>query len=136
MHRLRPYRLPGPSILHRPAGVAMLAAGIGLAVWSVRAAGHVDVAHPDQLVTKGPYAVSRNPMYEAWLMIHLGVGVGTRSGWTMLTVPVAAGLAHRAVLREERRLAAAFAAEFARYRSDVPRYLPSGLAHRRAATQI
>ena len=124
LHRARPWALPGSRRGHRLVGPPLIAAGVLLALRSVLAAGLVDLDHPDRLLTAGPYAGCRNPMYVAWGLIHLGVAVTAGSGWTMVAVPAAAAAVHREVLREEARLAVAHGTEFERYRSSVPRYLP------------
>lgn len=61
-----------------------------------------------RLVTTGPYAVSRNPMCLAWALIHLGVGVGIGSAWTVVTLPAAVVRIDREIAREERWLAVRF----------------------------
>jgi protein-S-isoprenylcysteine O-methyltransferase Ste14 len=123
LHRLRPWPLPGPRRVHRLAGAVLLAAGGCLVLWSVRAARQVNLASPGQLVTTGPYARSRNPMYAGWALLHAGAGVAAGSGWTMAALPVAAALVHRQIRREENDLGADFGGAFERYRAAVPRYL-------------
>ncbi|GLZ32891.1 hypothetical protein Lesp02_50790 [Lentzea sp. NBRC 105346] len=119
LHRLRPKRCPGS----RVAGAVMAGVATVLIGRSIAAAGQVDLEQPGSLVTTGPYAVSRNPMYVAWGLLHLGAGVGMRSAWTALTLPAAVARIHWEIRREERRLAAEFGSEFAEYRALVPRYL-------------
>ena len=80
---------------------------------------------PDTLVTSGPYALARNPMYVGWALVHLGVGPLRNDPWVMAALPVASGAVHRGVLREEALLKTAFPAEFGRYRQPVPRYVPT-----------
>ncbi|WP_436495989.1 methyltransferase family protein [Actinokineospora sp. HUAS TT18] len=116
--RTRP-RLPAALA---PVGWVGLAAGLGLNVWAVRARGEGDIDAPDRLVTAGPYALTRNPMYVGWSLLHLGAGLAARSPWLLAGWPVAAALVHRAVLREERQLAALFGDEHAGYARRVPRY--------------
>jgi protein-S-isoprenylcysteine O-methyltransferase Ste14 len=124
LHRLRPWPLPGSPIAHRLAGWPLAGMGALLVGWSSGAAGRVDLGQPGHLVTWGPYALTRNPMYLGWGLLHLGVGLAAGTGWVVATVPLAAGWVHREVLREERALGAAFGDEAASYRAAVPRYLP------------
>ncbi len=121
---LRPWALPGSPRVRLLLGLPVAAAGAGLAAGPYRAARTVDLAAPQRLVTAGPYALIRNPMYVAWGLIHFGAGVMAGSGWTAVTLPVASVLVHREVLAEEHRLAGLFPRDFAAYRASVPRYPP------------
>jgi protein-S-isoprenylcysteine O-methyltransferase Ste14 len=122
LHRARPWQLPGHRVVHRLVGSTLCAGGAALVVRSWSAAGQVDLSRPERLVTSGPYATSRNPMYVGWALLQVGVGVISGSAWVVATLPPAAGWVHRQVLREERALAAGFGDEFGRYRATVPRY--------------
>ncbi len=81
-------------------------------VWSLDAARSVNLGRPNRLVTAGPYALSRNPMYISWTLLHVGAGLAGGSAWTLATLPGAAASVHRGILREERELAARFGAEY------------------------
>jgi protein-S-isoprenylcysteine O-methyltransferase Ste14 len=107
----------------RSLGWALIASGAGLVISSVRATGEVDLERADRLVTTGPYANVRNPMYVGWALASLGIGLVTNAGWIVATTPLAAWWTHRDVLREESHLAARFGEEFDAYRARVPRYL-------------
>jgi protein-S-isoprenylcysteine O-methyltransferase Ste14 len=131
LNRVRPVTLPGPRHVHRLAGWLLVAAGGSLVAWSVDAAGDVDLEQPDRLVTSGPYALSRNPMYLGWALLHLGSGVLSGSAWTVATLPLAVASVHGEVRREEQRLADALGEDFERYRTTVPRYLPGLGGHSR-----
>ena len=110
----------GRWLLALPLGVA----GTALVAASVRAAGEVHLAQPDRLVTTGPYAVVRHPMYVAWGLIHLGLGLATGSRWTLLTAPLAAVVVHGETIIEERRLLASFPTQMDSYRIATPAYVP------------
>ena len=78
-----------------------------------------------ELVTTGPYSVSRNPLY--FFSIVGAVGVGAQFG--AVTVAILAGvcawLVHIIVVRqEERLLLAAHGEPYARYLAEVPRFWP------------
>lgn len=90
---------------------------------SLRAARTTDLTSPERLVTSGPYALSRNPMYVGWSLIHLGIGLAAGSGWVVGTVPLAGVLIHRDVLGEECRLEEKFEDAYRYYRDTVRRYL-------------
>jgi protein-S-isoprenylcysteine O-methyltransferase Ste14 len=124
LQRLRPCTLPGPRYMHHLVGWPLIAAGINLVVWSLQAAAQLDLERPDRLVTSGPYAVSRNPMYLGWALLHLGAGVAGGSGWVVAALPAVVRLMHREVLREERNLGEEFEEAYGHYRAAAPRYLP------------
>ena len=78
---------------------------------------------PKRLITDGPYALTRNPMYLGHLLFMVGLVGVTRS-------PLALVLAARAVLRftgrvriDEERLERAFGDEYRAYRARAPRWI-------------
>jgi protein-S-isoprenylcysteine O-methyltransferase Ste14 len=107
----------------RRVGSVLIVGGVALAAAATRAAGATDLARPGRLVTGGPYAVSRHPMYAAWTAIYLGVALVVRSGWLLRLTPLLAGLIHREAQREEQWLTESFGAEYAAYRARVHRYV-------------
>lgn len=128
LDHVRPAPLPGRRGLHGVVGLVSLAAGCALNGWALverrrQTAGEFQLEAPQSLVTTGPYALSRNPMYVGWWLIHLGVGVMRGSAWVAATLPAAALVEHVGVRAEERALDREFGAEFAAYRDRVPRYL-------------
>ena len=123
MDRRRPLALPGPRYAHHLVGWPLIVAGVRLIERSWTAATSVELKQPALLVTSGPYAVSRNPMYLGWTLLQLGAGVVRGSSWMIAAVPAAVALVHREVRGEERTLEDAFGDEFLRYRATVPRYL-------------
>ena len=124
LQRVRPRTLPGSRYVHRLVGSTLIASGSYLVMRSVAAARSVAIDDPQQLLSTGPYAVVRNPMYEGWALLHLGLALVTGSGWTLAVLLPAALCVHRQVLVEERLLDERFGEQFGRYRSAVGRYLP------------
>lgn len=104
-------------------GTLLVGSGVLLAAAAWVAARPVDLARPQALVVSGPYRLSRNPMYLAWLLVHAGAGAAAGSGWTALTLPAAALLVHRAIRYEEQRLLEEFGSRYAHYAARTPRYL-------------
>lgn len=92
-------------------------------IWcSAFIAGHKDA----RLVTTGPYATCRNPLYVLSFLGAVGLGLATRS--VTLTAAVAALLAAlfgSAVRAEEQVLARLHGAEFERYVAATPRWWPA-----------
>lgn len=122
-HWLVPLRLPLPGWLRFGVGGPMVAGGMGLAGWAIASAGDADVERASELVTRGAFAVSRNPMYLGWSAGVVGTAVLCRSAWLAATAAVAIRMLHREVRAEEVRLAERFGVEYSAYRARVPRYL-------------
>ena len=105
-------------------GLLLIALGIGLAIWSVLAAGKVDIESPQQLITNGPYARSRNPMMVAWTVIYLGIALIINSLWIIfLLLPVILYTHFVDIRAEERFLSENFGDQYDSYRERVCRYL-------------
>jgi phospholipid methyltransferase len=79
---------------------------------------------PDRLLTSGPYAFSRNPMYLGHLIFMTGLALSWRSrlGWIFLLGSIP--WFHERVLRDERRLSERFGAEYGEYCRRVKRWIP------------
>jgi protein-S-isoprenylcysteine O-methyltransferase Ste14 len=128
---LRLERLTGRLVL--PAAVtvvgalvAVAGAGLHLVARSVLGPAWSSEVGPRSsgLVTDGPYAVVRHPLYAGILLLALGTivahpSVGTICGALGLSV----GLALK-IRREERALAAAFGPRWDAYRARVPALVP------------
>lgn len=76
------------------------------------------------LVTDGPYRVTRNPMYLGMAFLYLGVALGLGLLWGLAAFPVVIAVIDRAVIRrEEAYLEAKFGAAYDDYRSRVRRWI-------------
>ena len=76
------------------------------------------------LITDGPFAKSRNPIYTGNTMLLLGAGLLTGIAWLVAAAPFAAFAVQKlAIEREERHLAARFGAEWQAYAARTPRWL-------------
>ncbi|HET9417129.1 MAG TPA: isoprenylcysteine carboxylmethyltransferase family protein, partial [Candidatus Limnocylindria bacterium] len=128
LQRIRPMRLPRPGGRFAPLGVsATIGASAAAIVWATRAAGSTDLAEPERLVTDGPYAITRHPMYEAWTATYAALALALRNGWLALFFPVLIALVHRETGREDHRLRERFGQRHEAYARAVPRYLTVGL---------
>jgi protein-S-isoprenylcysteine O-methyltransferase Ste14 len=125
---IRPLRLPVPfaPLAGLGAGVAIGASAAAIG-WATHAAGTVDLAEPDRLVTAGPYTLTRHPMYEAWTAIYVALAVASRNGWMAAFLPALLALVHHETGREDRRLRRRFGDRHEAYAQRVPRYLTLGL---------
>ena len=109
-------------------GVLLCAAGLFLLFLSLVSFGKsfrvgIDQDHPDELVTTGIFAFSRNPIYVAFGLVLLGLFL-VFSNWILLVYMVAAiWLFHRQVLREEEYLRSHYGQQYSEYCDRVRRYL-------------
>ncbi len=105
-------------------GIPLILIGVGLSVWSVLKVGEMEIMRPTDLITSGPYSLSRNPMYVGWTIMYLGIGLAANSAWILVLLPLVAALTHFVdVLKEERFLEKEFGDEYAQYKERVRRYL-------------
>ena len=110
---------PGASIL----GTALVLLGIALMVWATRTAGQAKLADDAQLITDGPYRLSRHPMYLAWTFLYLGFVLLLDSGWLLVLIPILALWIHWETGKEEHRLIESFGSAYVQYQDKVRRYL-------------
>ncbi|HVH09346.1 MAG TPA: isoprenylcysteine carboxylmethyltransferase family protein, partial [Gemmatimonadales bacterium] len=76
------------------------------------------------LVVRGPYRVTRNPMYLGLASLYLGVALLVNSVWPCVAFPVAILLIDRFVIaREELYLEQKFGDAYRAYRGQVRRWL-------------
>jgi protein-S-isoprenylcysteine O-methyltransferase Ste14 len=105
-------------------GWSLLLAGILLALWATRAFKDMDSEKPGKVITSGPYAYSRNPMYVAWALMHVAIAILVNTWWLVLLIPIPLLVTHYYdVRREERQLEENFGEAYRQYRSQVRRYL-------------
>lgn len=109
-------------------GVVFCVAGLLLLLWSLISFGRsfrvgIDAEHPDQLITTGVFAYTRNPIYVAFILILLGQFL-VFPNWILLVYLLAGGwVIHRQVLREEVYLKGHYGGEYEVYCGRVRRYL-------------
>ncbi len=123
-------QLPLVPVLIIP-GCALMAAGLALLLWSHRAMGlafSVSAAPTPgcSLVTSGPYAWVRHPIYLALVMKAVG-GILATANLVVAAVSVImlVGIAVR-IPFEERKLRESFGAEWDAYASRTPALFPAG----------
>lgn len=131
----RPIRIP----LTRPARAAALAlgsllyfSGLGLMLWGRRTLGDMynvstsigaELYADHRLVTSGPFALVRNPMYLGGILWELGALLIYRT-WTVLLVATNAPVLLLRARREEQALSAEFGEQWAEYSRRVPLIVP------------
>jgi protein-S-isoprenylcysteine O-methyltransferase Ste14 len=121
------FLLPGGMSRRFGAAVVLLAIGLFLfAVRTFRVAGTpVPGNRPTTTIVRtGPYRFSRNPIYLAFSLLHLGIALWVNSLWLVLTLVAAVAVMSFVVIpREERYLAARFPSEYSPYKASVRRWL-------------
>lgn len=119
---------PGPGYMV-PVGFALIALAVGVDLWvAAMFLRRRTALRPDRgasvLVTDGPFAVTRNPVYLSYLMLIIGLGMATRTIWALLVAAVVFVFLDRmAAVPEEKHLAARFGDAFEDYRQKVRRWL-------------
>lgn len=124
LHIWRPLRLSRSAWPRHLLGWPLLLIGIGMVAWAVAAVKAMDIQKPTKLITAGPYAISRNPMYIAWTIIYLVTAILANTLWLIILMPVLILFTHYfVVLQEERQLEQQFGEQYRQYRARVRRYL-------------
>ena len=108
-------------------GVLFCLTGLALLLWTLVSFGRsfrvgIDQDHPDQLITRGVFAFSRNPIYVAFGTILLGQFLIFSNTILLIYLVVATGLFHRQVLREEAYLKQHYGQDYAEYCRRIRRY--------------
>jgi len=114
---------------YRWLGVVPIAGGVAMVLWVAgifRRAGTTikPFQESTELITGGPYRVTRNPIYLGMVCALVGVAVVAGSLTPFLVVPLFAWLIDRRFIRaEEAMLEQTFGARFAAYKARVRRWL-------------
>jgi protein-S-isoprenylcysteine O-methyltransferase Ste14 len=116
------------SVPLQAAGVALFACGLGLAVWARVALGRnwgMPMSRKDQpeLVTSGPYASIRHPIYSGILLGIVGTALATELWWLVVFGTLGAYFVWSAIV-EERLMGDAFGAVYAAYRARTKMLIP------------
>jgi protein-S-isoprenylcysteine O-methyltransferase Ste14 len=124
--------ISGPVFFHSESlawiGVLFCLSGLLLLLWSVVSFGRsfrvgIDTDRPDQLITGGIFAFSRNPIYVAFAIILTGEFLIVPIWITLIYLVAATWLFHRQVLREEDYLRQHYGQAYADYCNRVRRYI-------------
>jgi protein-S-isoprenylcysteine O-methyltransferase Ste14 len=108
-------------------GLALVAAGVLVFLWSVVARGRYSVSwempEDHRLVTWGPYRYVRHPSYSGYFMMFLGLALMVNNPMVLVPILAVAGYV-RIADAEERLLVARFKEEYKRYMDSVGRFIP------------
>jgi protein-S-isoprenylcysteine O-methyltransferase Ste14 len=128
LHAISPIEMM-PRALGWPLGGGAVLIAVALFVSAVRTMRSAGTPVPGDLPTtaivrSGPYRYSRNPIYLAFSLLHLGVACWVNSLWLLVTLGPALALMSLVVIpREERYLEAHFPSEYLPYKDAVRRWL-------------
>jgi protein-S-isoprenylcysteine O-methyltransferase Ste14 len=117
-----------PDRLLRLTGLALTLGGVILGLLGVRfllAANTTTDPHgtPTAIVTDGPYAFSRNPIYLGYVLTVMGLPLALSNYWGLILTPVFLVLSNLLIIRhEEAYLGRKFGDAYAAYRSRVRRW--------------
>jgi protein-S-isoprenylcysteine O-methyltransferase Ste14 len=123
---LDPVRLPAGV---RVAGCILIAVfgawnGWALALMARHRTGLLPGQTTTTLLERGPFRISRNPLYLGLIILDLGVGLLARALWAVALLPVGVlALWWGAILPEEHYLRSRFGAEYLAYQRRVHRWL-------------
>ncbi len=112
-------------------GFFMVMIGELLRLWGVAIAGsETRTSGPvggTFLITTGPFAYVRNPLYLGNMLIYAGIGMMSNAlfPWLMIAALAYFFIQYSLIVTlEEEHLAGAFGEEYQRYRASVPRFIP------------
>ncbi|MCQ8872820.1 isoprenylcysteine carboxylmethyltransferase family protein [Mesorhizobium sp. LMG17149] len=103
-------------------GVLLIFLGIVGRLWATL---YIGGRKSSEVVTGGPYSITRNPLYVFSTVAAAGVGaqIGSFSGIILFGL-LCAGAFHIVILREEKFLKEALGAPYQAYLARVPRFFP------------
>jgi protein-S-isoprenylcysteine O-methyltransferase Ste14 len=124
--------LPAPLFWNSPlmqvVGLILCVAGLIVFVLALISFGDawrigVDEVHSDRLVTRGIFAVSRNPIFVFMNLYFAGTFLMFPNWFFLLFFILMALGIHRQILNEEKYLLSKFGVEYEKYMNKVRRYL-------------
>jgi len=110
-------------------GATVFALALALFAWAIvtitRAGSNVPTNRPTTtIVDRGPYRLTRNPIYLGMVLGLIGLAIALNSLWLLLTlVPFALVIRYGVVASEEAYLERKFGDDYRRYRARVRRWL-------------
>ena len=124
-----PLMLPLTYSLRITAGAAIGACGLALVLnarlWFLRTGQHPAPWRPSpELLIKGIYRYTRNPMYVGITLFQLGLGIALGNAWIVALAPFSLLVVHFLAVRpEEAYLGEKFGKTYLHYTTTVRRYL-------------
>lgn len=123
--------LADPTWISFVAGLGIMLLGEGMRFWGVLYAGSATRTTGEvgagRLVTDGPFAHVRNPLYAGNFLLSLGLTVMSHAWWPwmLLVFLLLFGMQYTFIVKEEEGfLSKAFGGQYTEYCSHVPRWIP------------
>jgi protein-S-isoprenylcysteine O-methyltransferase Ste14 len=129
LDRLLPIAAAFPDGVRHGVASLLIACGLCFALWAAWLFHRAGTGIPTwqaatRLVERGPYAISRNPMYVGITAAYAGLAMAVASPWALLLLaPVLLVMDRWVIAREEPYLAARFGAPYVAYSARVRRWL-------------
>ena len=122
-------RFVPPSLAIGWSGAALVAAGLAFTVWArvhlgTNWSGIVTVKRGHELVTSGPYAIVRHPIYTGLVLAFCGSALALGEARGVLAVAIVFASLWRKLRLEERWMGEQFGADYERYRARVRALVP------------
>jgi len=119
---------PDDGVLAGAVGVALCALGMGFAVWARIHIGRnwglpMSRKAKPELVTTGPYALVRHPIYTGWLLAMVGSAAAQTAVWLLPLILLGAYFIYSA-RREERFMTERFPHDYPAYRRRTKMLVP------------
>lgn len=118
-----------PDIPVRAFGLSIFTLGFFVAVWGRLAMnavwglpGTFDERTQNHLITRGPFAHTRNPIYVGIILLHMGTAIALHSMFLPIVFLLYIHCFFQ-VRREEAHMEAHFQGDFVQYRQHVPRFI-------------
>jgi len=122
---------PGASVA---AGGLFVALGEAIRLWGVRHIGTISRTRSDRLgplVTSGPFALVRNPLYLGNVALWVGFAISARLPWLVPVFIAVLAFEYHAIVRwEERLLEDRLGERYRAYAAQVPRWVPTTISGR------
>ena len=112
----------------RAIGAALVACGLGTAVWARITLGRnwgMPMTEKDEpeLVTSGPYRLVRHPIYSGLVLATVGTALAVSVGWLVVAAVMGVYFGYSAVM-EERTLTEQFPDAYPRYQAHTKMLIP------------
>jgi protein-S-isoprenylcysteine O-methyltransferase Ste14 len=121
-------------------GALVVALGEGLRLWAVHHIGAISRTRSDRLgplVSSGPFALIRNPLYVGNILLWAGFAIAAQLVWFAPIAIVLLALEYHAIVRwEEGLLAERIGRPYEQYIARVPRWVPSLSSRPEAAEPV